>query len=279
MKPVHPLLRAALFVVLYLGCLLLLGVTMVFILGPMHLPEQDFNLILTGVAGLLSVLAATGLMLALFERQSLAFVGLSLAPGWRRELGEGILAGWLFIGVTAATMIFSSQVHIRAGGDFRAGRALFAAAMLLLAAGAEELLFRGYGFQRLVAAVGPVGAVAALSALFALAHLRNPAATPAGLANTVLVGVLLALAYLRTLRLWLPIGLHWGWNLAEASLGFPVSGITIKGSPLVAEPQGHPLITGGAYGPEASLVATLVILAGTAWLLKRKQPAAEGSHA
>ena len=103
--------------------------------------------------------------------------------------------------------------------------------MLLLLSGAllEEAMFRGYPFQRLVEAVGPVWAVVALSALFGAAHLGNPNASGVlswAFLNTIAIGVLLALAYLRTRTLWLPFGIHFGWNFALGFVfGLPVSGM------------------------------------------------------
>ena len=155
----------------------------------------------------------------------------------------------------------------------RALTAEFAILKKALPRGQEGLLVNAEGkvderaLEIQLANHGPAASIILLSILFGAVHRANPGASAAGLLNTVIVGVLLALAYLRTRRLWLPIGIHWGWNLAEASWGFPVSGIKIEGMPLVAVSSGHPLITGGAYGPEASLVGTLVIVAGIAGLL------------
>ena len=279
LSPYHPLLRCGLFVVFYLGSLLL-GVTLAqLILQPFHLPAQDFSLLATVLGGLLGVATATGLMLALYERQSFGFVGLSLDPACGPQLGGGFLLGFAMAGTVAAIAAACGQVRIQANSDFQTSRLAYAVVVLLLGAAGEEMLFRGYGFQRLVAAAGPALSIGGASLLFGLLHRSNPAVTRLGVVNTILVGVLLALAYLRTRRLWLPIGLHWGWNLAGAALGFPVSGIRIEGMPLVAGPLGHPLITGGAYGPEASVLATLVILAGTAGLLMLNKPTAGSRNA
>lgn len=274
------LLRGGLFVVAYFGFALLLGSALIELLLPrFYLSPQDFSLVATALGGLLAVVAATGALLALYERQSFAFVGLSLGPGWGWRLGWGFLLGFLMVGLVAATAAASGQVRIQTEDGFHPPRWASVVVLLLLAAAGEEMLFRGYGFQRLVAAAGPAVGVAGLSLLFGLVHRNNPAVTPLGLINTMLVGILLALAYLRTRSLWLPIGLHWGWNFAEATLGFPISGIRIQGMPLVADPLGHALITGGDYGPEGSVLATVVILAGTAGLLKAVPPAAGRSNA
>lgn len=279
----HPLLRCAVFVIVYLCCALLLGGLAGSVLPLFPLSRLDAAIVGTAVGGLLSVAAATALMLALVEQRSFAFVGLSLERGWVRQTGLGVLLGFLMIGTVAAATLVSGQVQLQRSGAFNAARLGYVVLMFLLAAAREELLFRGYGFQRLVEALGPVPSVAGLSVLFGLVHRNNPSATALGILNTMLVGILLSLAYLRTRRLWMAIGVHWAWNLAEASWGFPVSGIKIEAMPLVAGPLGHPLMTGGSYGPEASLLGTLVILAGTAAVALAVRPAAgapeDSSHA
>jgi len=138
---------------------------------------------------------------------------------------------------------------------------------LLVAATDEELIFRGYPFQRLADALGPAVAVALFSGAFGLVHLRNPDHTWLSTLNTMLVGVPLAVAYLRTRALWLPVGIHLAWNYVQGcGLGLPVSGIRMPFSFLRAEVGGSELLTGGPYGPEGGLLATAVIVAATVYL-------------
>src|SRR5439155_10443486 len=109
--------------------------------------------------------------------------------------------------------------------------------MLAAAAMLEEVIFRGYPFQRLADGLSivdrsirmPFGssAIVVLSILFGAVHLKNPHATPLGAANTVLIGILFSIAYLRTQALWMSFGAHFGWNMTLGMLyGLPVSGIT-----------------------------------------------------
>jgi membrane protease YdiL (CAAX protease family) len=151
--------------------------------------------------------------------------------------------------------------------------------IVLLLGGAllEELAFRGYPFQRLVEAIRPVGAIVVLSIFFGAVHLQNPGAQgffSLGFFNTILVGVLFAYAYLRTRTLWLPIGMHFGWNLFLGVVyGLPVSGIRDFSLVLRTTARGSRFLTGGGYGIEASLPGTLVLLLGfllVAWAPKPK---------
>jgi len=94
--------------------------------------------------------------------------------------------------------------------------------------------------------------------------LRNPFQNWISTLNTALVGVLLAICYLRTRALWLPLGIHFAWNFVQGYvLGFPVSGIALQHSIFQAKIIGPAYLTGGAYGPEGSILSLGVIAAGT----------------
>ncbi|HXZ80494.1 MAG TPA: type II CAAX endopeptidase family protein [Terriglobales bacterium] len=140
--------------------------------------------------------------------------------------------------------------------------------ILVTGALAEELTFRGYPFQRLVEGLGPAGAILVSSLLFGSVHLGNPHVSFLGAANTALIGVVLSLAYLRTQGLWLPWGIHFSWNAALGLVfGLPVSGLTdfaVIGVGRVAGPQ---WLTGGSYGPEGGVLATIAIFIGLLFVL------------
>ena len=132
----------------------------------------------------------------------------------------------------------------------------------------EELLYRGMLFRLCSKIVGTWGALLLSAAWFGFTHASNPGASAFGIGSVALAGIFFAAAYVATGRLWLPIGLHAGWNFAEGSLfGTAVSGSTV-GSPLLTGTMSGPdILTGGAFGPEASILTVLVILAGTIFLL------------
>ena len=84
----------------------------------------------------------------------------------------------------------------------------------------------------------------------------------------------MAVAYLKTRGLWLPIGLHWAWNFMMGPVGsLPVSGFHIGPGLAVAETSGPDWLSGGAYGPEGSVILTAVCVAGTIWLARTKSVA------
>jgi membrane protease YdiL (CAAX protease family) len=129
----------------------------------------------------------------------------------------------------------------------------------------EELLSRGYHLQTLAGGFNTFWGVIISSAIFGTMHLGNPNSEAKFFvaAGIFLAGVFLAFGYLRTRQLWLPIGLHIGWNFFEGVIfGFPVSGMNTYRL-IRTTVNGPALWTGGAFGPEAGLVLIPALLMGT----------------
>jgi uncharacterized protein len=125
------------------------------------------------------------------------------------------------------------------------------------AAVTEELVFRGILFRIVEQRTGTWIALTLIGLLFGLLHLLNPNATLGGaLAIAIEAGGMLTAAYVATRKLWVPIGLHFGWNFAASAIfSTEVSGSNTPQGLLDATMSGPPLVTGGAFGPEGSLYA------------------------
>jgi hypothetical protein len=139
-----------------------------------------------------------------------------------------------------------------------AGRSLW---LFTLPAAGEEALMRGYLFQALAEAWGGGVALWFTSVVFGLLHLGNPNTSWVGLANIMLAGLFLGLIYWRTASLWWATGAHMGWNWTMGFLAdLPVSGLEVVNTPGIEPRIGGPeWLTGGSFGPEGSIVATLVL--------------------
>lgn len=126
----------------------------------------------------------------------------------------------------------------------------------------EELLSRGYHLQTIASGINLFWGVVISSAVFGLLHLGNPNATWVSAAGIFFAGIYLAYGYIRTKQLWLPIGLHIGWNFFEGVVfGFPVSGLDIYALTRI-QVQGPEIWTGGAFGPEAGLIVLPSLILG-----------------
>ena len=135
----------------------------------------------------------------------------------------------------------------------------------------EELLFRGYYLQNLRDGTGLAIALFLSSAVFALAHLGNFSSSFASSIGIFAAGYFLAYGWIRTGALWLPIGLHIGWNFFQG----PVFGFAVSGTPtpsiVVHSVEGPELLTGGGFGPEAGLIVLPLMALGSLfiWLYTR----------
>jgi membrane protease YdiL (CAAX protease family) len=194
------------------------------------------------------------------------------------ELATGRAFPELFAGIALGALLFSAvMIVLRMAGIYRVdgwGTTNHLASGLFFAVGAgimEEILFRGLLFRLSSKIVGTWGALVFTAALFGLAHLGNPGATLASsLAIALEAGVLLGAAYAATQRLWLPIGLHIGWNFTEGSIfGMSVSGNDVGSGLLQGSLSGRPILTGGPFGPEASIVAVILCSGAALFFLVR----------
>jgi membrane protease YdiL (CAAX protease family) len=135
-------------------------------------------------------------------------------------------------------------------------------AVLLPAALLEEVMFRGVAQVVLARAFGRFRALLALSILFALAHIANDHTTVLGLVNIGLAGVFLGLVFYLRGGIWAAWGAHFGWNATLAAFDAPVSGLPFP-IPRINYLPGQPTwLTGGAFGPEGGVLASVVLIAG-----------------
>jgi membrane protease YdiL (CAAX protease family) len=227
------------------------------------------------VAGgwVLAAVAAAALWTRL-DGEPIQLVGFPFHEGMYLHLGLG-LAVALALGLAAwALPDLAGAYHTRVA-DLETGALVRDGARVMLLvfalAAVEELIFRGALQRFLARRLSTAQAVLCSSLIFAIAHgVLNPAAPTLGLLGVAVAGGMLGLAYARSGTLWLPLGLHAGWNLAVGLVaGLPVSGAQLPLHLLDTEAVGNVLATGGAYGPEASLVGILVLAGGIAavWFL------------
>jgi membrane protease YdiL (CAAX protease family) len=227
-------------------------------------------LIAGAVGTFLAASTANAITIRIFERGRLSDMGL----GWDHRslrniffgVSSGILAAAVFIGPALVFGAATLQRDTEYPANFSSF--LFLTCLLIFGAFGEEMLFRGYAFQTLVNASGPFSALLPTSLLFAFAHAGNQNVSWLGLTNTFGFGLVLGYAYLRSRDLWLPIALHFGWNWALVIFGLNVSGFKMGVTGFAVKWRVSDLWSGGAYGPEAS-VLTCGIIVGLLWVLHK----------
>ena len=220
---------------------------------------------------LAAALIVGGALIRLVDHRPVGALGIAWTPrtwpemalGFALGVGAIVLAALVLIAVGALRFRFEPGDHwIWLDGVMRH------AWIFLVAAFAEEALYRGYPFQVLAQTFGGIAAALVTSAAFAFAHAANPNVGTFGLINIFLAGLLLSAAYLRTRSLWFATMLHLGWNWGMASLlDLPVSGFEVIDTPFY-EPvvRGPDWLTGGTFGPEGGLAGTVGFAAALAAL-------------
>ncbi|MBT2484330.1 MULTISPECIES: CPBP family intramembrane glutamic endopeptidase [unclassified Microbacterium] len=195
-----------------------------------------------------------------FEKRSVAEVDPRAGV---RHLQWGIAGGVTLAAVTIGLLALFGVYQITGWGSVTG--ALAVVGMMCAVAVAEEVFFRGVVFRLLRSRWGVIVALIVSSAIFGLLHLINPGASLNGaLAVAIEAGLMLGAAYLLTGSLWLAIGLHFGWNVAIGGIfGTVVSGSDASDSLFTATTAGPDWLTGGSFGPEASIVAIVVCSVAT----------------
>jgi membrane protease YdiL (CAAX protease family) len=249
-----------------------------FVLGPLLYWLGGYIVSITAT-GLLAASAANGLCLRIYVRRGIAAIGLQGDKAALVNLGWGCLGG-----MGAAALVLGGPLLVRTArltpdpsSPASLASFFFVSIMLLFGSAGEELLFRGFGFQILLRALGGWSTVVPVGVIFAALHAGNPSATPLGLANTAGFGILFGYAFLRSHDIWLPIGLHFGWNFTLPLFGVNVSGLTMRLTGFTMRWSAGTLWSGGDYGPEASILTSAVLFLLFAYLWKapiRRQPSA-----
>ncbi|HEV8592733.1 MAG TPA: type II CAAX endopeptidase family protein [Pyrinomonadaceae bacterium] len=240
------------------------------LLGFGFTPKNDSGhfLAVNGVLSLAGALFVGWLCGKYLEHLPFKALGASFSQRWLRNLVLGMLIG-------SAELAFAVLIAWAFGGltfEFNrdADRLMIAAQLasvfLIFAAAAafEEALFRGYILQTFARSGLAWLAIALTSIFFGVAHYSNPNATLISTINTVLAGIMFALAYLKTRDLWFPFGMHLMWNWMQGAVfGIEVSGLNdIAGSTLLKEIDRGPVwLTGENYGIEGGIACTIALVA------------------
>lgn len=232
----------------------------------LYLMAQPILAVLMGVLSLAVYVVLVGRI----ERRPVSELG-------RNRNGRELLAGFA-IGIAAISVAYllmallSDAYFFKLAGPFHKVAFDMGLSVVLFLGGAvfEEVIYRGIIFRLIEQGFGTTAALVVSSSLFGAGHAWNPNASVAACAFIALgAGPLLGLSYKATGRLWLPIGLHFGWNFAEGGLyGGAVSGRSIH-SLLGLRLEGSDLLTGGRFGPEASILALIPPLILTCLLARR----------
>ena len=207
-----------------------------------------------------------------FRGLPLTGLGLSLKGRWKDLLGGALFALVLYMAGFGLSLLFG-VVEVT-GINFQPSSLLMTLIFFLLVGITEELALRGFVLGRLLdAGVNKFWALIISSILFSLIHIANPNFALLPFLNIVLAGVLLGASYLYTRNLCFPIALHWFWNWLQGPvLGYEVSGNKFGDSLLTLHLPEANIVNGGSFGFEGSVICTVLMLIGTAVIIKYLVP-------
>jgi membrane protease YdiL (CAAX protease family) len=231
--------------------------------------------VLIGSFSLLAGAVTAGALLLALEGRAPGALGFYMRPRAFTEAARGLALGTAVALSVVAAIALSGGVRWSTQDGSAIGwfwGSLGALGFLALPAAAEEAVFRGYPFQALAEMWGPGAALAVTAVLFGALHQNNPGVTLLGTLNVMAAGVFLGIVYLRTGSLWWATGAHLGWNWALGYLAdVPVSGLELLDAPLYdGVMRGPGWIGGGDFGPEGTLVATVLVVGASAWCWRTK---------
>ena len=215
----------------------------------------------------------------LLRRESITSVGLAINGRWFKQFSIGFAISLVQMILIVAAILMIGGVEFTLNPERSVTILLTGLYTFLLVALMEELLHRGFIFQRLIDGIGIWGAQLIIAILFAAGHWGNP-----GMEGTTqfwasldigLGAILWGLAYYKTRSLAMPVGMHLSWNWIQGNvLGFGVSGMESQGwlTPVLQDKAQW--LTGGAFGPEASVFAVIVdvLFIVILWRMKRWNP-------
>jgi len=222
--------------------------------------NKEITDLMSALVGALVALGSYWFLFKLYEKRKIDEIGTSY-------LGKNLLTGIsLGFGLMTATILV---IYISGSYKVLALNSIFyllpALSMALSSAIIEEVLFRGILFRIIEEKLGSYLALCLSALIFGLMHLMNPnSSLLVAIGLSIQAGLLLGVLYMFSRNLWLPIGVHFAWNFTLGGVwGAPVSGMLLEKSLITSALKGNELVTGGAFGPEGSIQATVFCLLAT----------------
>lgn len=234
--------------------------------------QQNNKEVSIGLQAIIIILAS--ITCQLLRRRPMAELFGKFNVHWLKELCVGGLIGSAIMLIPALILGIFGWVKWQWNPE---GVSALSSSLLLFAgvAIAEELLFRGFVFQRLISGLGHWAAQLIIAAYFLLTHLNNPGMVGSvrviASINIFLASILFGLAFIQTKSLAMPLGLHFMANFVQGGiLGFGVSGTEQSGLLQPVFGDAPVWLTGGQFGLEASVLGLICLIATLILFYKKK---------
>ncbi|WP_321319963.1 type II CAAX endopeptidase family protein [Labilibaculum sp.] len=221
--------------------------------------------------GTIGTLLLIWLFTRFIDRKKMIDLGLSFQKR-TKDIIYGLLAGFIMMGAGSLILYFSGNLTFNSITFNLIGLAQSVVLFILVSIN-EEVFVRGYLLRNFMDSMNKYIALISSSLIFMALHLMNPNVSLVGITNIFLAGLLLGIGYIFTKNLWFPLALHFSWNFFQGPIfGFEVSG-TSSSSLISQSIQGNEILTGGQFGLEGSIIATVLCSLGIVlfWMVYKKQ--------
>jgi len=283
--------KLACIMALYLGITLVLQIVLGMVLGIIFMQGTSIEnlnssinnfiqhssqgMFLAQVIDMAGFLIALIIMLKAVDKKGFRDIGFTGIGSNFKDFGAGLLFG--AVSFTAIFIVLYATKNISLqntlGSPKFSSYTFWGIGLFIIVGFKEELLSRGYSITALNQMKRPWLSVLLSSLMFSALHLLNPNVKALGLINIVFVGILFGYMFVKTNNIWMPIGYHITWNYFQGNVfGFPVSGNEAHGIYNINVLKDN-ILTGGAFGPEAGILTTIVIAIGIliVWSMPKRE--------
>lgn len=207
------------------------------------------------------------------EKRSLSSIGFN-KNNWLKKYSLGFLIGLVMMSIIVLILLLFGYITVEKNPIQLVGISAISSILVILfgwiiQGATEEIVTRGWLLNVLSTKYNIGVGLLISSTLFGLMHLTNPNVNYIAVINIILVGLFYGLYVIKTNDLWAVCGMHSAWNFAQGNIfGFEVSGLDVSvGSLIDLNLVGNNVITGGAFGPEAGIISTFILLVSIGILL------------
>ena len=240
---------------------------------PLFFNNQDLLSLLITLFSFAFISLLVFFRVKVIEKRSLSSIGFN-KNNWLKKYSLGFLIGLVMMSIIVLILLSFGYITVEKNPIQPVGVSAISSVLVILfgwiiQGATEEIVTRGWLLNVLSTKYNIGVGLLISSTLFGLMHLTNPNVNYIAVINIILVGLFYGLYVIKTNDLWAVCGMHSAWNFAQGNIfGFEVSGLDVSvGSLIDLNLVGNNVITGGAFGPEAGIIATFILLVSIGILL------------
>ena len=240
---------------------------------PLFFNNQDLLSLLITLFSFAFISLLVFFRVKVIEKRSLSSIGFN-KNNWLKKYSLGFLIGLVMMSIIVLILLLFGYITVEKNPIQPVGVSAISSVLVILfgwiiQGATEEIVTRGWLLNVLSSKYNIGFGLLISSTLFGLMHLTNPNVNYIAVINIIFVGLFYGLYVIKTNDLWSVCGMHSAWNFAQGNIfGFEVSGLDVSvGSLIDLNLVGNNVITGGAFGPEAGIIATFILLVSIGILL------------